>query len=120
MNYFYMQDINESNKYLFIKILFKGTYYLGYVDKMNHTVTFCKLNSSGKSTFKDDISGLMDVTQLDITEKNEMVFIIKPLDLINWFKDNPEKAAMASKSYPWIKDIDEFSNPVIAIGSCKD
>ena len=120
MNYFYMLGIDESTKYLFINTLFKGTQYLGYVDKLNNTVTFCKLNSSGVSAFKDDISGLLDVRPVDITEKKEMVYIIKPLDLIKWFKENPEKAAAAKKSCPWIKDIDEFSNPVIAIGSCKE
>lgn len=120
MNYFYMLGIDESTKYLFINTLFKGTQYLGYVDKLKNTVTFCKLNSSGVSAFKDDISGLLDVRPVDITEKKEMVYIIKPLDLIKWFKENPEKAAAARKSCPWIKDIVEFSNPVIAIGSCKE
>ena len=120
MDYFYMLGIDESTKYLFINTLFKGTQYLGYVDKLNNTVTFCKLNSSGVSAFKDDISGLLDVRPVDITEKKEMVYIIKPLDLIKWFKENPEKAAAARKSCPWIKDIDEFSNPVIAIGSWKE
>ena len=120
MNYFYMLGIDESTKYLFINTLFKGTQYLGYVDKFNNTVTFCKLNSSGVSAFKDDISGLLDVRPVDITEKNEMVYIIKPLDLIKWFKENPEKAAAARKSCPWIKDIDEFSNPIIATGICKE
>jgi hypothetical protein len=120
MNYFYMLGIDESTKYLFINTLFKGTQYLGYIDKLNNTVTFCKLNSSGVSAFKDDISGLLDVRPVDITEKKEMVYIIKPLDLIKWFKENPEKAAAAKKSCPWIKDIDEFSNPVIAIGNCKE
>jgi len=120
MNYFYMLGIDESTKYLFINTLFKGTQYLGYVDKLNNTVTFCKLNSSGVSAFKDDISGLLDVKPVDITERKEMIYIIKPLDLIKWFKENPDKAATARKSCPWIKDIDEFSNPVIAIGSCKE
>jgi hypothetical protein len=120
MNYFYMLGIDESTKYLFINTLFKGTQYLGCIDKLNNTVTFCKLNSSGVSAFKDDISGLLYVRPVDITEKKEMVYIIKPLDLIKWFKENPEKAAAARKSCPWIKDIDEFSNPVIAIGSCKE
>ena len=120
MNYFYMLGIDESTNYLFINTLFKGTQYLGYIDKLNNTVSFCKLNSSGVSAFKDDISGLLDVRPVDITEKKEMVYIVKPLDLIKWFKENPEKAAAVRKSCPWIKDIDEFSNPVIAIGSCKD
>jgi hypothetical protein len=118
-NYFYMRDINESRKYIFIKIIFKRNTYLGFLDKNNNRVTFCKMNSSGVSGFKDDVSGLMDVSPVDITENNEMTYVIQPIDLINWFKKYPEKAAKARKSFPWIKDIDEFSNPIIAIGRCK-
>ncbi len=119
MNYFYMLSIDENTKYLFIGILFRGTRYLGYVDKINNVVTFCKLNSAGVSGFKDDISGLMDVRPVAITENNELVYVIQPAELIQWFKNNPEKASLARKSFPWIKEIDEFSNPVIAIGICK-
>jgi len=119
MNYSYMLGIDESSKYLFIRILFKGTQYQGYVDKLNNKVTICKLDRSGVSRFKDDVSGLMDVNSVDITENNEMVYVIQPAELIQWFKNNPEKASLARKSFPWIKDIDEFSNPVIAIGICK-
>jgi hypothetical protein len=120
MNYFYMRGIGESNRFLFIKILFKGTQYLGYVDKWDSKVTFCKLNDVKVSAFKDDISGLLDVRSVDITEKNEMVYIIQPLDLINWLKGNPEKSTAAREKYTWIKGIDENSNPIIAIGICKE
>jgi hypothetical protein len=119
-DYFYMRDINENNNYLFIKILFKRNLYVGFIDKKTNLITFCKLNGSGDSGFKDDLSGLMDVSPIDITENNEMIYVIQPIDLINWFKKNPKKAAEARKSFPWIKDIDEFSNPVIAIGRCKE
>ncbi len=120
MDYFYMCGINESNKYLFIKILFKGIRYVGFIDKKTNLVTFCKINSSGVTGFKDDVSGLMDVSPISFTDNDEMLYVIQPIDLIKWFKNNPEKAAQAINSFQWIKDIDEFSNPVIAIGKCKD
>jgi hypothetical protein len=120
MNYFYMRDVAESNKNLFIKIIFKGKTHIGFVDKKTNSVTFCKMNSSEVSGFKDDISGLMDVSAIDITESNEMIYVIKPAELIKWFNNNPEKAELARKTIQWIKDIDEFSNPVVAIGTFKN
>jgi hypothetical protein len=120
MDYFYMSGIYESTKYLFITTYFKGIPYLGYVDKSNNKVTFCELNGSGESRYKDDISGLLDVRPIDITEKNEMVYTIQPMELLNYLEENPEKAAELRNNNPWINDIDEFSNPVIAIGTFKE
>jgi hypothetical protein len=83
-------------------------------------LTFCKKTNSGISGLKDDISGLMDVIPQDFTESNEMIYVIEPAKLINWFKENHEKAAKAKTNLHWLKNIDEFSNPIIAIAKCKD
>jgi hypothetical protein len=44
--------------------------------------------------------------------------LINPTDLINWFEKDKEKAEEIRKNLLWIKDIDEHSNPVIAIARC--
>lgn len=62
----------------------------------------------------------MDVLHTDFTQKNEMVNIIQPVKLMSWLKANPEKAALAKTKLPWLKNIDELSNPIIAIGKCKE
>jgi hypothetical protein len=49
-----------------------------------------------------------------------MIYVVEPVKLLNWQKENPEKAALARTKLPWLKDIDEFSNPIIAIGKCKE
>jgi hypothetical protein len=42
------------------------------------------------------------------------------VDLFKWFEANPGKAALARNKLPWLKDVNELSNPVIVIGKCKD
>jgi hypothetical protein len=49
-----------------------------------------------------------------------MFYVIQPIKLLSWFKENPEKAQLARTKLQWLKNIDEFSNPVIAIAQCKD
>jgi hypothetical protein len=115
-DYFFTVDLDENDKHIFFKLLFKTTRYLGFVEKSNNSVTFCKKNNSGTSGFKDDISGLMDVIPVDFTQNNEMIYIIQPIKLLNWLKENPEKAQLARTKLQWLKNIDEFSNPIIAIG----
>lgn len=49
-----------------------------------------------------------------------MVYVIQLVKLMSWLKENPEKAGQARNKLPWLKNIDEFSNPIIAIGKCKE
>ena len=120
LNYFFIYDIDENKDYIFIKIEIERKHYLGFIEKKTNIVTFCKKNNWDDSRLKDDISGIIDVLPADFTQKNEMIFIIEPGYLMQWLKANPEKAAIARTKFSWLKDIDEFSNPIIAIGKCKE
>ena len=77
-------------------------------------------NDAGVSGLKDDVTGLMDAVPFSFTGKNEMIWVIQPNELAKWLKSNPEKAALAANRLPWLKDFSEFSNPIIAIGKCKE
>jgi hypothetical protein len=119
-NYFLITDINENNDFIFIRLNFDQKIYTAFVNKKENKITFCKLSSSGESGLIDDISGLMEVMPHGFTEKNELVYIIQPADLFKWFQQYPDKGANARARYPWLKDVDEFSNPIVAIGKCKN
>jgi len=118
--YFFLLGICENQNYIFINYLFNKEIWLGIIDKKNNNVTTCMTGPSGESALTDDVSGLMDVIPLGFTQNNEMFYIIKPLDLKNWLEENPPKAIQLRESQPWLKEIDEFSNPIIAFGKCKD
>jgi len=117
--YFFITDIDENKDFIFIQLFYNKNTFTGFIDKSNNNITFCKKEVSDYSGLTDDISGLMDVVPLSFTQNNEMVWIVQPVSLINWLKENPEKAAVAKSKLLWLNHINEFSNPVIAIGSCK-
>jgi len=119
-DYYFMSEIKENKNYIFIQFWLKREGYLGFIEKKNNNLTICKIGSSGISALIDDISCLMDVVPNHFAQNNEMVYIIQPFKLIHWLKENPEKAAQAKNKLPWLKNIDEFSNPIIAIAKCKD
>lgn len=118
-NYFFTQDIDENNDFIFLRLLFNKESYTMILDKKNNDVTFCKKGNSGISGLIDDLDGLMDIVPKDFTKKDEMVFIIEPVKLLKWFNENPDKALIAGNKLPWLKNIDEFSNPIIALGKCR-
>lgn len=118
-DYYFITEIDENSNYIFIQIYFKNEPYTGVLDKSTNLVTFCKKGTSCAG-LRDDFNGLMDIMPFAFTEKNEMVFIIEPAGLLKWLNDNPEKAALAKTKLPWIRKIDEMSNPIIAIAKCKN
>jgi hypothetical protein len=118
--YYFMVKIIENKNHIFFHFVLKMEDYLGFIEKRNNEVTICKTNPSDIYPLIDDVGGLMNVEPYCFTYNNEMVYIINPIKLITWLKENPEKAKLARNKLPWLKTIDEFSNPVIAIGKCKD
>ncbi len=119
-DYFILKDIDENKNYIFFRCWFLKADYTGFIDKKDYRVTFCKNGESGISSLKENIAGLMDVVPNDFTRKNEMIYILEAVKLMAWLKENPEKAKQAKSRMPWLKDINEFSNPVVAIGKCKE
>ncbi len=100
-------------------INFNTNDYTAFIEKKNNNIVFCKTGDSGLSGFHDDVTGLMDFIPQGFTSDNEMTWVIRPFDLLKWLKENPDRAEQAYKKLPWLKEIDEFSNPIIAIGKCK-
>ena len=117
--YFLISDIKENDNHIFITFSFDKKDYLGIVDKKSSALTICNIGK-GVSTLTDDVCGLMGVYPDHFTKNNEMVYVIQPTKLMSWFKENPKKAAEARMKLAWLKNIDEFSNPIIAIGKCKE
>jgi hypothetical protein len=118
--YFFIIKICENQDYIFFTFDLKKETYLAFIEKGTKNVTICKIGSSGISALKDDINGLMDVIPQSFTINNEMIYVIKPSELINWLKENPHNSNLFRQSQPWLKEFNEFSNPIIAIAKCKD
>jgi hypothetical protein len=118
--YFFIINICENQDYIFFTFDLKKETYLAFIEKGTKNATICKIGSSGISALKDDINGLMDVIPQSFTPNNEMVFVIKPMELINWLKEDPQNSILLQQSQPWLKEINEFSNPIIAVGNCKN
>jgi hypothetical protein len=117
---FAVENVFENKSHIFVQANFEENNYLFFVDKATGKVTFCKTLESGVSGFQDDISGLMTVLPQGASPNNELVWIIQPVKLLKWLKENPAAADKAYKKLQWLKDTDEMSNPVVAIANCKN
>jgi hypothetical protein len=117
-NWCFILDIQENKNFIFFAFSNNSIHH-GFIEKTTNNISICK---TGYLNYfiKDDLNGLMDIIPLQFTQDDEMIYVINPPVLIKWFKDNPEKAAIAKKRLVWLNDIDELSNPIIAIGKFKE
>jgi len=118
-NYFFITDIFENAMNIFTRIYFNDKDYTSLVDKKKNNFIFCRIGDSGISGFHDDINNLMDIIPQGVTPNNELTWVIEPIKLLKWLKENPDKARLAESRLPWLKTIDEFSNPIVAVAKCK-
>lgn len=118
--YFFILHICENLNCIFFTFIYKNVVYLAILYKKDNSIIVCSAESASNSAIKDDINGLIDVIPQSFTPNNEMVYIIQPVDLLKWLELNPEKAVFARSKLPWIDSINEMSNPIIAVGNCKE
>jgi hypothetical protein len=125
-DYFIPISLFENSKYLFFDLISRETpsktiRNFCVFDKTNKKTLVCKNNieyiSSG---FTDDINNFLPITPITITNTNELIAILQPLDIVSWKNKNTGKLSELKTKLPWIERINEMDNPVIVIGKCKD
>ena len=114
-----MNDMDENPDYLFFQLFFQNKSHTSFYNKNKNTTTVCMTSDGSVSALTDDINGFMPVVPEGFTQNNEMISILKPKDIIDWIHKNPEKAALLEQRFEWLKNITEFSNPIVLIAKCK-
>lgn len=121
-------NLFENQKFLFFDIVTgydpessEPIHNFCILDKTNNKVKACmNYHSNPGSGLSDDINNFLQITPVTITDKNELVAILQPEDIIKWKKANPASLAKLSAKLKWLDKIGEFDNPVIVIGKCKN
>ncbi len=120
VSYFLIENIFESNRYLFFKTRsaakdFEGKFYYGFFDKTKGNTSISK-NEAGLT---NDVTGFLPFTFQWVTQQNELVGMSEAYEVKLWFDENPEKAAKLPANLQKLKDINETDNPVVMIAKLK-
>jgi hypothetical protein len=118
-DYFLVNDIYENSDFLFFRLFYDKKEYSGFYDKKAKTTTVCKPIGDSTSALTNDIIDFMPFVWKGFTQKNELISILDPTDILKWLKNNPEKSQKLEEKMVWLKTISETSNPVIVIAKCK-
>jgi hypothetical protein len=114
--YFFLLNICENEHYIFVNYLLRNEPFLSIIDKRNNSISTCTTGHSGKSAILDDINGFIDVIPSSVTTKNELVYIIKAQELVKLCREDPGLYSAVKDRQPWLCEINELSNPIVAVG----
>lgn len=117
--YFLIGNIFENGNFLFFHLGYNKNSYTGFYNKVTKNTTICKLQSTNKSAFIDDINNFIPISPQKITQNNEMIYRLDPENILKWINENPEKAEALSKDMTWVNSILPTSNPVTIIAKFK-
>ena len=109
-------NLIETKSFIFFKFFFQGRLLYGIFKKENDRF---KLTELGKGV-DNDIDGFIPFLPVTISNDGDLVGIIDAYIILQWFKDNPEKAAELPPHLQKLKEIKEMDNPVVIIGKIKE
>lgn len=112
--YIFLENIFESENYLFFIIKFNTNIFHGVYYKKFRTTKV-----SDNNYFKNDIDNLIPFTFSSVSN-GKLIGYCEAFEIIKWFNDNPEKALELPLHLQKLKNIKETDNPVIMIAKLKE
>ena len=117
---FFIEDLFESDRYLFFKIRSvkensEGEIYYGFFDKADGSTKISK-NGAG---INNDVDNFLPFRFQSANQNNEIIGSRDAYEVKLWFGKNSEKAAKLPVSLQKLKDLEEADNPVVMIAKLK-
>lgn len=115
-NYYHIQTIFESGKYLFFTFIFQKNKYCGIYDKESKETVVSEYNDG----IKNDLDNFVPVKFYSINNSGEIIGFQESYLIKQWFKKNPDIVAKLPSHLQKFKNIEETDNPVVMIAKLKD
>jgi len=126
-NYYTTKLFIENSRFLFFNFMHQSKRFCAYFDKKNQKCLIANLQNrvavlnAGKIyAFENDIDGFIAFYPMSINNENELISAIPAIEIVNWFEQNPEKAAQLPPELQKLRNIKETDNPVVMIAKLKE
>jgi hypothetical protein len=109
-------DLIETSSHLFFRFSYNNDYFLGCFDKTTEKLSV----SDWDSGIMDDIQNFIPFIPLKALNDDEVMGYTDAWKVVQWFKDNPEKAAQLPPHLKKLESLTESDNPVVMIARYKE
>ena len=118
--YHNIRYISETEHLVFFQLYFKKRGYFCYYDKRTKKVKIPNYKELKINGFENDIDGFMQFQPISVSNRNELIGFLEPYKILQWFNENPDKAAKLPPHVQKLKNIKETDNPVVMIAKLKE
>ena len=115
-NYFFTDNIFESERFLFFQIGYQGSFFQGVYDKKTGETGITK-NDDG---FENDVNNFIPFHYFSVNTRGELIGFMEAYKVKQWFAENPVKAARLPAHLQKLREIKETDNPVVMIAKLKN
>jgi hypothetical protein len=109
-------NLIETSSHLFFRFSYNNDYFLGCFDKTTEKLSV----SDWDSGIMDDIQNFIPFIPLKALNDDEVMGYTDAWKVVQWFKDNPEKAAQLPPHLKKLESLTESDNPVVMIARYKE
>lgn len=125
--YHFVMGAFESKYFLYFTLNFNEEIRIGIYDKRKKLTKIANSKSAEtfyfgwkKYGFINDIDNFIQFCPHYMNENNEIVASVDAYEVVNWFKENSEKAAKLPPNLQKLKNMKETDNPVVMIAKLKE
>jgi hypothetical protein len=115
-NYFFPENIFESERFLFFQIGYQDSFFQGVYDKKTGETGITK-NEDG---FENDVNNFIPFHYFSVNTEGKLIGFMEAYKVKQWFAENPVKAAKLPAHLQKLRDIKETDNPVVMIAKLKN
>ena len=107
----YVTWVTETDNFIFFQYYHNDNVFNGIFRKEDESVSVSPI----KDKISDDINGFMPLQIFEVTPEGDILSIVQPVDILTWFKDNPDKVPYLADNLKKLGEISEEDNPVVVI-----
>lgn len=115
-DYLIILDVSESNGFINFRCILDRNFYFGVFSKTENKLSLTELNKGAEN----DIDGFLSFQPKFKPFGKHLYGIANAYEIMQWFAENPEKAAKLPPHLQKLKNIKESDNPVVMIAKLKE
>ncbi|MGV8091741.1 MAG: 6-bladed beta-propeller [Mangrovibacterium sp.] len=119
-DYFIMKDIYESSGYLFYTFSVNKKSHIAIYDKKQKETLVNDYSGDLNTGLENDIDNFISLGLSSINNRDELIGFADAYKIVQWFQENPEKAAILPANLQRLKNMKETDNPVVMIAKLKE
>lgn len=112
--------VDVSAHHIFFQLTTQGQTFNGVFNRETGETLLSDIGRTEMHGFVNDLDNFLPLVPQYVNDQNQLIGYLEAPDVLNWFKENPEKAARLPANLKKLGEIEPDDNPVVMIVDLKD